>query len=344
MSEKQNNQNQTAFDSVNVIELIIQWRKPLSYIGLAAVLISTIASFLITPKFKAVVVMFPTQNNSISKALLNENTSGKEDILKFGEEEEAEQMLQILNSDEIRGKICSKYDLMKHYEIDSANKFKNTILFKEFENNINFERTEFMSVKVTVLDKNPQMAADICNDIVALLDSVKNKMQKARAQQGLKIVEKSFNDQKGFIKSLEDSLTKLRELGINDYETQAQAFNEQYAMAIAKGNNTGVKFLEEKLKILSQYGGAYVSLREKLEHEIKQLSLIKAKYEEAKIDAEQNISAKFIVNQAYKAEKKTYPVRWLVVAVSTFSSLALSLLIIMLIENIRKIKMSKTIS
>jgi uncharacterized protein involved in exopolysaccharide biosynthesis len=342
MSENQKNLTQNAFDSVNVIELILIWKKPLLYVGLTAILISTIAAFVITPKYKAVVVMFPTQNNSISKALLNENTSGKEDILKFGEEEEAEQMLQILNSDEIRGRICSKYNLMQHYEIDTSDKFKNTILFKEFEDNINFERTEFMSVKVTVLDKEPQMAANICNDIVALLDSVKNKMQRNRAIQGLKIVERSFNDQKAFIKYLEDSLTILRGLGINDYETQAQAFNEQYAMAIAKGNNTGVKFLEEKLKILSQYGGAYVSLREKLEHEIKQLSLIKAKYEEAKIDAEQNISAKFIVNNAYKAEKKSYPLRWLLVTVSTVSSLALALLIIMLIENIRKIKLSKT--
>jgi capsular polysaccharide biosynthesis protein len=282
--------------------------------------------------------MFPTQNNSISKALLNENTAGKEDILKFGEEEEAEQMLQILNSDEIRGKITAKYNLMAHYDVDTSSKFKNTLLFKEFEDNISFERTEFMSVKITVLDKDPLMAANICNDIASLLDSVKNKMQHNRAVQGLKIVEKSFNDQKAFIKFLEDSLTKLREMGINDYETQAQAFNEQYALAIAKGNSSGMKSLEEKLKILSQYGGAYVSLREKLEHEIKQLSLIKAKYEEAKIDAEQNISAKFIVNSAYKAEKKSYPIRWLLVTISTVSSLILALLIIMLIENIRNLK------
>ncbi|MEY4110704.1 MAG: hypothetical protein RLZZ46_1059 [Bacteroidota bacterium] len=329
------------FNSINILELIYRWRRPLAYTGIFAAVISTLTAFIITPKFKATVIMFPTQTNSISKALLNENTAGKEDILKFGEEEEAEQMLQILNSDEIRNRICSKYKLAEHYRIDTTDKFRNTLLAKEYESNINFERTEFMSVKITVMDTDPTMAANMCNDIAALVDSVKNRMQRERALQGLHIVERSFNDQKAFIRSLEDSLSKLRALGINDYETQAQAFNEQYAMAISKGNQTGAALLEEKLRILSQYGGAYVSLREKLEHEIKQLSLVKAKYEEARVDAEQIISAKFIVNNAFKAEKKSYPIRWLVIVVGTISALLFSLLILMFYENLMNIRKSQ---
>jgi uncharacterized protein involved in exopolysaccharide biosynthesis len=338
MSAPENNPAEKEFNSVNIIELIYRWRKHLMYVGLAAIVTSAVVSFIITPKYRSTVVLFPTQTNSISKALLNESASGKEDILKFGEEEQAEQMLQILNSDEIRNKICNKYDLMQHYRIDTAHKYKNTLLYKEYESNINFERTEFMSVKITVLDEDPTMAANICNDIAALVDTVKNRMQHERARQGLRIVEESFNAQRAYIRSLEDSLNKLRALGINDYETQAQAFNEQYAMAISKGNSAGAKMLEEKLQILSQYGGAYVSLREKLEHEIKQLSLIKAKFEEARVDAEQIISAKFIVNQAYKSEKKAYPIRWLIVTISTVSSLLIALLAIMLFENFKTIK------
>ncbi|MCC6252858.1 MAG: hypothetical protein IT238_10390 [Bacteroidia bacterium] len=332
---------QNTFNSVNLISLFLNWWKQLVIVGVLAVVFSSIASFMITPKYKSEVIMFPTQTNSISKALLNENNSGKEDILKFGEEEEAEQMLQILNSDYIRNRICNKYDLMKHYDINPKNKFKNTLLFKEFEDNINFERTEFMSVKVTVLDKDPQMAADITNDIAALVDSVKNEMQHERARQGLKIVELALNSQKEYIKSIEDSLNNLRKLGINDYETQSQAFNEQYALAISKNNTAGIKSLEEKLLILSTYGGAYVSLREKLQHELNQLSIIKSKYEQAKIDAEQFITSKFIVNKAFKAEKKSYPIRWLIVVVSTVSALLISLLAILLIENVKEFKLSK---
>ena len=340
MSDSNNN---STFNSVNLISLIYNWRKPLLLVGIGAAVVSIIASFLITPKFKSEVIMFPTQTSSISKALLNENNTGKEDILKFGEEEEAEQMLQILNSDYIRSRVCAKYNLMEHYDINANQKFKNTLLFKEFEDNISFERTEFMSVKITVMDKNPQMAADITNDIAALVDSVKNDMQHERARQGLGIVGFALNEQRDYIKSIEDSLNKLRKMGINDYETQSQAFNEQYALAISKNNTAGIRSLEEKLDILSTYGGAYVSLREKLQHELNQLSIIKTKYEQAKVDAEQSLTSKFIVNRAYKAEKKSYPIRWLIVTLSTVSSLILALLAILLLENVKEVKFSNRI-
>ena len=319
--------------SVNLLEFIFKRRKELIVIGTVAALISAIASFVITPKYKATVIMFPTQTSSISKALLAEN-SGKDDILKFGEEEEAEQMLQILNSDQIQAKVCEKFNLLEHYNIDKTDPFKYTKLFEEFKENISYERTEFMSVKIEVLDKDPQLAANICNTISELMDSVKNGMQKQRAVAGLKIVERSYLALKDEIRGINDSLKSLRMLGINDYETQSQVFNEQYATAIAKNNSSGAKLLEEKLKILSTYGGSYVSLRELHEAQIKQLALIKAKYEEAKVDAEQILTQKFIVNKATKAEKKSYPIRWLIVVVSTLSALIFGFIVLLLMENL----------
>jgi mannitol-specific phosphotransferase system IIBC component len=192
-----------------------------------------------------------------------------------------------------------------------------------------------MSVKIDVYDTDPQLAADICNTISDLLDSVKNDMQKVRAKAALKIVEGSYLALKREIQQINDSLKKLRLMGINDYETQSQVFNEQYATAIARNNTAGIRQLEEKLGILSNYGGAYVFLRELNEEQIKQLALIKAKYEEARVDAEQVITQKFIVNKAVKAEKKAYPIRWLIVVLSTLSSLLFGMLVLMIFENIK---------
>lgn len=331
------------FNSLNLLAFIYKWRKQIIYVGILAAILSTIASFMITPKYKSTVIMFPTQTSSISKALLTES-NGKDDILKFGEEEEAEQMLQILNSDEIKARISKQFNLMQHYNIDTADKFKYTKLFDEYKDNISYERTEFMSVKVDVMDKDPQVASDICNEISNLMDSVKNKMQKQRAYAGLKIVERSYLALKQEIQGINDSLKVLRLMGINDYETQSQVFNEQYAMAIAKNNTTGARLLEEKLKVLSTYGGAYVSLRELHEEQIKQLALIKAKYEEAKVDAEQILTQKFIVNRAVKAEKKAYPIRWLIVVVSTVSAMLFAFLLLLIVENIKTIRSNEDLN
>jgi uncharacterized protein involved in exopolysaccharide biosynthesis len=131
-------------------------------------------------------------------------------------------------------------------------------------------------------------------------------------------------------------LTKLREYGVHDYESQAEMFNRQLAIEMAKGNSAGVKRLEKKLEILAKYGGAYVSLRDALEYDKKQLSELKAKYEEAKVDAEDNLPHTFIVSDAYKAEKKSYPIRWLIVLVASLSVFFLSVIILGLIDYTRK--------
>ena len=67
------------------------------------------------------------------------------------------------------------------------------------------------------------------------------------------------------------------------------------------------------MELLSEYGGAYVSIRERLEHMYEELNTLKKKYEEAKLDVEVQMPHKFVVNSAFKAEKKSYPVRSLIV-------------------------------
>lgn len=326
----------TDFNSTNFFIFLWDRRKIIIIVSIIAAVVSAAASFLIIPKFKSTVILFPTSTNSISKALVNTNPGNNQDILEFGEEEQAEQLLQILNSSLIRNKIIQRFDLAKHYEIDENSKFKNTYLMKEYEDNISFKRTEFMAVEISVLDKDPQMAADIANGIANLLDSTKNEMQKERARRGFEIVKKNYEDIQNEIKILDDSLQKIRQKGVNDYETQAEMLNQELAIQIGKGNKQGVERIEAKLDTLSKYGGIYVLLRNNLGYKIDQLNKIKAKYDEAKIDAEEYIQQKFTVDNAFKAEKKTTPVRWLIVALSTFSAFLLTVLILIFIETVYK--------
>jgi len=198
-----------------------------------------------------------------------------------------------------------------------------------------------MAVKISVLDKNPDTAALIANDIAELLDSTKNVMQKERAMRAFKIVEAEYLQLKNEIQTMEDSLTALRKLGVHDYESQAEMINQQLAIELAKGNSRGIKALEERLSNLAQYGGPYVSIRDQLEHEKKQLSEIKAKYEEAKVDAEEVLPQKFVVESAYPAEKKSYPIRWIIVVVSTFSAFMLGLLILAILDSLSRYSKKK---
>ena len=276
--------------------------------------------------------MFPVATNSVSKVLMAQNSPIKEDILGIGEDEQAEQLIQILNSNLIRDKIISKYNLMAHYDINPDSRYKLTKLYNDYENNVKFRRTEFMAVKITVFDTDPKMAADIANDIASLVDSTKNSMQHERAMKAFLIVEKEYNALKEEINVIVDSLTYLGEKGVNDYERQSEVLNQQLAITISSGNTSAQRALQVKLDTLGKYGGTFLSLKNELEFKTEQLTLLKSKYQEAKVDAEQTLPQKFIVNNAYPAERKSYPIRWIIVMVTAFSVFFLAVLLILLIE------------
>ncbi|MCB2209062.1 MAG: hypothetical protein KQH67_12290 [Bacteroidetes bacterium] len=322
------------FFSGTIMQVIIKYRKHLFYIGIIAIIAAIVFSspFFIKPMYKSTVILYPTASNSISKALLSDNRGNTKDILEFGEDEQTEQMLQVLNSNKIRDRIIDKYKLLDHYNIKEDSKYKMTSLFNQYEDNFTFRRTEYMAVKISVYDEDPQLAADMANDVGELVDSTINTMQKEIARKAFRIVEKEYLSLKREVEAKEDSLTILRELGVHDYESQSEMFNRQLAIEMAQGNNSGVKRLEQKLETLAKYGGPYVSIRDALEHDKKLLSELKAKYEEAKVDATENLPHKFVVSSAYKAERKSYPIRWLIVVITLFSALFLALLIFGLIE------------
>lgn len=325
------------FNSQNVLYFIYKWRKQLISVGALAAVISVVVSLLIRDKYESTVVLFPATTNSISKSLLNDNYV-KEDVLQFGEEEQAEQMLQILNSDAIRGRIMQKYNLMQHYEIGENEKYRRTKLSDEFASNVSFKRTKFMSVEITVMDWDADTAAFIANDIAALYDSTKLNIQRSRSVAALKIVEQEYFARLEEIQDVSDSIKAINEKGLFEYKSQSENTTKQYTNAIAKGNTSAAKKLEAKLAVLAEYGSRYVVLKNKTKLLQKQLIIIKTKYEQAKVDAEQVLPQKFIVSSAYPSEKKAYPVRWIIVVMSTFSSLLVAIIAILLIENLKQFR------
>ena len=324
------------FDSSNLVIFLYKWRKPLLIVILVAVFGSWFFScpWFITPKFKSTVVMFPATSSSISKSLLTEQAMKEQDITAFGEDDQAEQLLQILNSNKIRDKVISKFKLMQHYGIDSTSSNKFSTLFKKYENNISFRRTEFMAVQISVYDEDPQLAADIANTIASLLDSTKNEMMRQRSVKGFHVVEAEYNSMKAEKDKIVDSLVALGNLGVNDVENQSQVLNQQYAIALMNGNRSAQAALQKKLDVLGKYGGIYMALKNALEFKTEQFILLETKYKQAKVDAEENLPQKFIVSDAFKAEKKSYPMRWLIVLVSTVSALFMAIIVIMVYEKI----------
>lgn len=325
-------------ESFDLVLFLWARRKLIIGITLAGMVAGLVAAFAIRPLFKSEVILFPAVTNSASRALLNDQATGRDDILGLGDEEDSEQLLQILNSDLVRDRTAQRFDLLKAYRIDADDRHKHTKLREEFEDHVLFEYTKFSSVRIEVLDENPDTAARMANFMAAMVDTVWNAMQRERADKGYRLVKAKVDQLSAEIIAIEDSMKALRALGVQDYRTQVERYNEYLGAAILKGDQRAIEEFEKRFEVLARYGGAYVTLEDRQFNEVKRLSDMRMFLEQAEADRESDLPHKFIVNHAQPADKKSHPVRWLVMAISTISAFLLALLLIVVQENMRKIR------
>lgn len=311
------NNQQKSYNFSSADLLIYIWRKRwiLLTVGFITGVAAIVISLLITPMFKASVIMFPATNVMISKELLVQNFSGK-NVHGFGEEEQAEQLLQVLNSEPIRTRIIEKYNLMEHYEIDPEGRYPMTELFEEYKSNINFRMTEYMSVEIDVMDKDPELAADIANNISDLVDTVYNGMIKDRAWEALRLVEREFKDAEEKLVVMQDSFDMVSSQLSSDIET-------------------GEEPADVVIRALSKNGAYYLSMINLVRSQAGIVAGLSLRYKEARLEAEQDLSYKFVVERAFPPEKKAYPNKSLIVIVSTFAALLLALIVLIVIDNIK---------
>jgi len=297
----------------------------------SAILAAVFSSpFFITPMYEATVVMFPTKSNTISKVLYNTFA----DFLQYGDVEEAERLLQVVGSATIRQRVIDRYDLMNHYEISEDAEYPNTTLWKEYHQNVTASRTKYGAVQITVRDKDPVMAANIANEISALVDTVQNEMRSERARIAVEATERIYEFADAEISIAEDSLRNIMRMGIVEYGAQTEMLTRQLAIDISNNNQRGVEAIQKQLDILREQAGVFLTQRVQLDQITRNYFGIQKIAEDARIDYEKFVPFKFVIDEAYVPERKVYPVRWLIVFLATFAAGVMGTLSIMAYETL----------
>lgn len=325
----------TSLSADSLLILLWKWRKSLIIIIGLAIVTSVVAALMIREKFKSTAIVFPAKASSVT---LGEKVVTAQGMTMFGEEEEAEQMLQLLNSAEIRDHVIKKFKLVKHYEIDAESKFRNTELVSMYNSLVTCSRTRYGSITIEVMDWSRDTAALMANEIANYFDSVKNRMLQDNAMHNFKIIEREYNNIESQVSRIVDTLGKLRSLGVvGDAESQA-ALLKGYSDALATGKTVVADKLNQQLESNRKYGSSYITYIAQLEHISKRREVLRGNYDQLKSDATNNVAHKYVVEYATAAEKKSYPVRWLIVAVSMVAAFFFMVVLILIIEKLKELR------
>ena len=317
----------------NLFQFIWSNRKQLLIFTGAAFVISVIVSLLITPLYLSTAIVFPAASSNVS---FSEQRNVKAAAMDFGEEEQAEQLVQILQSSRIRDKVVTEFELMKHYEINENGANKYFKLNEAYNNHISFNRTRFGSIRIDVLDENPALAAKIANKIVDLIDTVKNEMIAERTVPAFKVNERKLAQMKRDRDAILRKLDSLADLGVIALDVRSNLFQAY----VDSKNPEDRAELKKKIDVNMKYGAMYDGLEYMRNEKIVKIEDFNISYEQAESDANTKFNHKFIVERAVKADKKEKPKRSVIILVSTLAAFFIGLFSLLLWEKYKELRAS----
>ena len=190
-------------DSTDLVNFIIRHIGVFVIIGVAAAVLTAGISLLIRPLYESEVILYPSSNITEVRTLLGEASS---EAPLFGDDDATEKLLQVIRSEQVRDYLKEKYDLAGHYEIKPSHKYPNTLIAEKMDKYIRSSKTTFGSVRISVRDRDRELACAMANDIAARADTIMNNLQRNAASGMLIELGRSYDMQLELVRQYEDSL------------------------------------------------------------------------------------------------------------------------------------------
>lgn len=325
------NRNALSNGTDSLIRFLWSRRRPLLLFSFSVLVVSAIVAFVMTPLYLSTAIIFPAATSSVS---FSEQRNAKAAAMDFGEEEQAEQLVQILQSSRIRDKIIKEFRLFEHYQIDKNATNKNFKINEAYNNHITFNRTRYGSIRIDVLDENPKIAANMANKIVDLIDTIKNEMIAERTLPAFKVNERKLIQMKKDRDAILKKLDSLADLGVIALDVRSNLFQAY----VDSKNPKDREELKKKIDINMKFGAMYDGLEYMRNEKIVKIEDFNVSYEQAESDANTKFTHKFVVERAVEADKKDQPKRLVIILVSTIAAFIVAIFTLLFWEKYKELK------
>ncbi len=304
------------FNTKEIIAIVLKNKRSIIIVTIIAAIASTVVSFMLKPKFKSYAVVFPVNLSPSS------------------EESNTEQLLQFFFSEEVKNRVAEKNNLYKHYEVDPSADGAKSLFDLYFKSNVSISPTLYESIEIIVKDESPKVAQDVAQSMIDETNKFIMETKRERLGEYLNSSFSAINRTSKEIDSINYQINQLRnKYDIIDEASQAKylskkLYSDKPLTEANKITYEGLKTKNVELNKLSAvFRGQAKTLRKFIDQKDKYL-----------FDYNSKISFTNIVSKPTLPDKKFFPVRWLIVSISTLSAFALAALFFILSnKSVRKV-------
>lgn len=303
--------------NIEILRLLYAKRKHIIIITAAAALLAIVFSMplFMKPKFKSTIIVYPAN------------------LAPYSEESPTEQLMQFLTSNEVKKTVMRKFDLPKHYDMDStADKF-DTYFTLKYEENIIINQTRYESIQIEVYDTDPAMAQKLAYGVVEASNTVIRKALNEKIEEFLVMNTRQMNEKRREVDSLGLEIQKATlKYGLMDYYIQIKEVSKNMYKKGADINR-----FNEVMKNLANEGPKFMELTELFKNRVLFYINTTSEVEGNIKNIKKVFSYSTVVSKPNLPDSKAAPKRSIIVLMACLGALLFSCLYFIFIERLKKL-------
>ena len=338
-----------SFSLVGLGPIITRWKYFVAGAVVLAAIVSIIVALLLPNVYRSTAIFIPTNPQTADPDRLVDG--GKLEL--SGRAEDLDRAITIGESQPVAELLIKKFKLHKHYKagVPGDDAADNSAL-SEFTGNLNIVHNERDAIELIFIDEDKNLAAQIANTMVQVIDSVNQQLTLENRRHVLNLYRQRYDYlSTSFERSRRELLGARHRYGIFGLEMQGrymvkQIIETEAALRKAEGSGGDVAGLRRSLRGLTRADGGNLINLESYVRGVDSLAMFtsrvsdvqnrlvaaRAAYETAELSIKGRISSVYLVQKAYPATKKIKPVRSLIVLGSVLLTLVLAIVFVALLE------------
>lgn len=304
------------FENRKLLLVLKKWKYPLVIVFVVATAAAAIFSGprFITPMYKSYAIVYP------------------DNLKPYSKESTTEQMLQIFQSQGIVDSMIGQFNLAKRYDINPHYKYFRTALLRLYHENVSIGKTSYEAVRISVFDRNPDTARLMVDQLISLFNRKVRRMQKEKFRELANAYAGQLKRKRATMDSLRKVLTGLGKMGVFEYNYQSQQIMKAYLSDLSSGSVRREKEAGTLMKNMGKYSGDLIQTVGMLDAEARTYVEVKLSYEVEYRHVVSNVTYTNVVTYPFVPDKKSYPIRWLIVVIVDVAALALALLLMVILD------------
>jgi uncharacterized protein involved in exopolysaccharide biosynthesis len=348
---------------IGVLRTLWQWRKPIILTTLAGALLSVAVSLLLPVYYTGLTSFLVISPEQVSIESTFGTNGGR--IQFYGSSDDIDRTLSIAESNEVIDFMVDRFNLYQVYDIDSTTRKGPVHVREEFLSHYEVERTPRDILELTVEDANPRRAAEMANAARERIDAINLALIRATHQRNASGLQREIVASEALLEELNLRLSTIRqESGIYDTEGQREALavassslDQRLATTQARLAAFRQQNLRDSIRTLSVNLIGLEKTRDALDRQLERLNANVGRIEnleEERLQTNESLTenrTRFkqyatvlagdrrtieVLERAKPPLVKSWPIRWLIVVVSTLLAFFFAVVGVLLVDSGRR--------